>query len=136
MASLISLLPLTQGFTDEIYFAIPIVVFMVPIVDVWLAFFRRIVNRKNPFSKDKNHVHHRIIRLGLSPTLCVSILLVIGLYFDVVSLFPIFYIHLFQKFLPYFFIFIIINVIILLNILNYVEEKKRLESIESANNKH
>lgn len=123
LASLISLLPYIQGFTDEIYLVVPIVVLMVPIVDTWLAFFRRIVNGKNPFSKDKKHVHHRLIRLGLSPMQSVSILLTIGLYFDLISLLPILYIDLVPNFVPYFFIFIMINIAVMLSLLGDFEEK-------------
>ena len=38
----------------------------IPMYDTIYTFFRRIINRKNPFTPDKEHLHHKLIRLGLS----------------------------------------------------------------------
>ena len=43
-----------------------IIVLAVPIFDTLIAFTRRILAKKSPFSADKEHIHHRIIRLGLT----------------------------------------------------------------------
>lgn len=46
--------------------AIAVAVLIVPIFDSLRIFFIRVVNRKSPFRGDRNHIHHRLLRLGLS----------------------------------------------------------------------
>ena len=45
---------------------IPIIVLGIPITDTLLAFFRRLVQGVHPFVADKEHIHHRLLNLGLS----------------------------------------------------------------------
>lgn len=123
LVSLITLLPLNQGFTDEIYYLIPVVALLVPIVDTSLSFFRRILKRKNPFSKDKKHLHHRLRQLGLSPLNTIVALFAVSLFFDLISLIPVYHINLIPNFIPYFFIFAVINVVFLICVLRYFEKK-------------
>lgn len=42
------------------------VLFIVPFFDTFRVFIIRVLNKKNPFTADKNHVHHVLINLGLS----------------------------------------------------------------------
>tara|TARA_B100000315_G_C14592351_1_gene596615 strand:- start:2865 stop:3926 length:1062 start_codon:yes stop_codon:yes gene_type:complete len=123
LVSLITLLPLNQGFTDEIYYLIPVVALLVPIVDTSLSFFRRILNRKNPFSKDKKHLHHRLRQLGLSPQNTILVLFTVSLFFDLVSLIPVYHINLLPNFIPYFFIFAVINIVFMICALRHFEKK-------------
>jgi UDP-GlcNAc:undecaprenyl-phosphate GlcNAc-1-phosphate transferase len=44
--------------------ALTFAILMGPIFDTLRVFVLRIVNGKSPFSADRNHIHHRILRLG------------------------------------------------------------------------
>ena len=121
--SLITLLPLKQGYTDEIYYLIPVITLLIPIIDTTFAFFRRIFKGTSPFLKDSEHFHHRLGKLGLTPVKSISILFLVGFYFDLTALIPVFNINLIPKFIPIYFIFIIINVAILVAILRRQEKK-------------
>jgi UDP-GlcNAc:undecaprenyl-phosphate/decaprenyl-phosphate GlcNAc-1-phosphate transferase len=60
-----------SGFIDEtgrIPLYIPIIALAVPLLDIGLAFSRRLLNGHHPFHADLDHVHHRIERmLGYGP---------------------------------------------------------------------
>lgn len=45
---------------------IPMIVFGLPILDTFMAFFRRVRQGINPFKADRKHIHHRLLQLGLS----------------------------------------------------------------------
>lgn len=45
---------------------IPILALGLPILDTTLSFVRRIGNGKSPFEADREHLHHRLLALGLS----------------------------------------------------------------------
>ena len=45
---------------------IPIIVLVVPLSDTVLAVFRRIKGRKHIFKADKEHLHHKMLNIGLS----------------------------------------------------------------------
>ena len=121
--SLITLLPLNQGYTDEIYYLIPVITLLIPILDTTFAFFRRIFKGTSPFLKDSEHFHHRLRKLGLTPVKTISILFLIGFYFDLTALIPTFNINLIPMFIPIYFAFIIINVVILVALLRREEKK-------------
>lgn len=46
--------------------AIAMAILIGPIFDVLRVFFLRILNRRSPFVADNNHLHHRLLRLGLT----------------------------------------------------------------------
>ncbi len=127
LVSLITLLPLNQGHTDEIYYLIPVITLLIPITDTVFAFSRRILKGISPFTKDANHFHHRLEKLGLTPGKAISILFVIGFYFDLTAMVPVFQINLIPNFIPKYFIFIIVSVAILIYILQKAEKKQSHE---------
>ena len=127
LVSLITLLPLNQGHTDEIYYLIPVITLLIPIMDTTFAFFRRVLKGINPFTKDAKHFHHRLEKLGLSPGKAISILFIIGFYFDLTAMVPVYRIHLIPNFIPIYSIFIIVNVAILIFILQRIEKKQSHE---------
>lgn len=59
--------------------AIAVAVLLVPIFDSLRVFFIRILHRESPFKGDRNHIHHRLQRLGLTATQIVSILSVFNI---------------------------------------------------------
>ena len=127
LVSLITLLPLNQGHTDEIYYLIPVITLLIPIMDTTFAFFRRVLKRISPFTKDASHIHHRLEKLGLSPGKVISILFIIGFYFDLTAMVPVYRINLIPSFIPIYSIFIIVNVAILIFILQRIEKKQNHE---------
>lgn len=54
-------------------------ILFLPIVDTLRVFTLRVFNGKSPFSPDKNHLHHRLVDLGLNQVLTLTALLVINL---------------------------------------------------------
>ena len=124
LASLITLLPLNQGYTDEIYYLIPVITLLIPIMDTTFAFSRRVLKGINPFTKDASHFHHRLEKLGFSPDKTIAILFVIGFYFDLTAMVPVYRINLIPNFIPIYSIFIIVNVAVLIFILQRIEKKQ------------
>ena len=45
---------------------IPITILAVPLADTFLAIVRRIWSGRSPFHADKEHIHHRLLEIGLS----------------------------------------------------------------------
>jgi len=125
LVALITLLPLNQGYTDEIYYLIPVITLLIPILDTTFAFFRRVVKGTSPFLKDSEHFHHRLGKLGLTPVKSISILFFIGFYFDLTAMVTAYNINLVPKLIPIYFIFIIINIAILITVLKQKEKKHR-----------
>jgi UDP-GlcNAc:undecaprenyl-phosphate/decaprenyl-phosphate GlcNAc-1-phosphate transferase len=125
LVSLITLLPLNQGHTDEIYYLIPVITLLIPIMDTTFAFSRRILKGISPFTKDANHFHHRLEKLGLSPGKAISILFAIGFYFDLTAMVPVYQVLLIPNFIPIYFIFTIVCVAILIFILQRIEKKQK-----------
>lgn len=46
--------------------AIAVAVLIVPVFDSLRIFFIRVINKRSPFKGDRNHIHHRLLRLGLN----------------------------------------------------------------------
>ena len=53
---------------------LPFAVLAIPLADLTLAIFRRIRAGKSPFSSDKEHLHHRIMRAGNTQTRTAAIM--------------------------------------------------------------
>ena len=123
--SLITLLPLSQKHTDEIYYLIPIITLLIPILDTTFAFFRRLLKGTSPFSKDVQHFHHRLANLGFSQLKTITILFLICFYFNLTALLPAHTINLIPNFIPIYFLFVIGNIVVFLYLLNRLEKKKQ-----------
>ena len=63
--AVLSIMGLTKMATTVSIF-LPILVLGVPIFDTLLAIIRRLVNRTPIFSPDKDHLHHRLLAMGMS----------------------------------------------------------------------
>jgi UDP-GlcNAc:undecaprenyl-phosphate/decaprenyl-phosphate GlcNAc-1-phosphate transferase len=66
-------------FSGQTYFffaplLIPIVILGVPLVDTAFSFLRRVVQRRSFHAPDREHLHHRLMRLGHGPRRAVLIL--------------------------------------------------------------
>lgn len=63
--SVLAIMGLTKSATVVSLF-LPVIILGIPILDTTLAIFRRFHNGKPIFSPDKEHLHHRLLDLGLS----------------------------------------------------------------------
>ncbi len=63
-----------QGPGGRINIIIPIIILAIPIGDTGIAFFRRLNKGRHPFKPDKDHLHHRLIHMGLSHRQAVHII--------------------------------------------------------------
>lgn len=67
--------------TTRVPLHIAAILLAIPIGDTSVAFFRRLNKGRHPFKPDKDHLHHRLIQLGLSHRQAVHIIyLAAGLY--------------------------------------------------------
>ncbi len=102
---------------------IPIVLLSIPIIDTLLAIIRRANKKKNIFQADKEHIHHRLLYLGIPYKKVIILIYFICFYLGVISLLSLW--------LPKEFIFILllivgINVFIGLYILKIVEDHVKI----------
>ncbi len=65
---------------------IPFIALGLPIFDTLFAFLRRIITGKNPFSADKEHIHHRLLASGLNQKQTVTVLYIICIVFGAIAL--------------------------------------------------
>jgi UDP-GlcNAc:undecaprenyl-phosphate GlcNAc-1-phosphate transferase len=66
-------------FSGQTYFffaplLIPVVILAVPLIDTGFSFARRLLQRKSFHTADREHLHHRLMRLGHGPRRSVTIL--------------------------------------------------------------
>jgi UDP-GlcNAc:undecaprenyl-phosphate GlcNAc-1-phosphate transferase len=74
-----------QKSEGNIALLVPIITLAVPIGDTILAFFRRLNKGQHPFNPDKDHLHHRLLFLGLSHRQAVHIIYLFSLLFGVAA---------------------------------------------------
>ena len=65
---------------------IPILVMFIPLADTLLAILRRIKYRKGIFTRDQHHLHHKMLRLGLSPRVINYIFYTITFLFGMIAI--------------------------------------------------
>lgn len=67
-------------------FFIPIIILIIPILDTLFAIIRRKLRGKPIFSADKDHVHHQLIRMNLSPKKTVLIIYLVDFLFAIATM--------------------------------------------------
>jgi UDP-GlcNAc:undecaprenyl-phosphate GlcNAc-1-phosphate transferase len=91
MIAAISLLHDRKG-ALTITLLLPVVLLALPILDTTLALCRRILGLRHPFRGDTEHLHHRLLRLGLTPrqvvVIAASVSGLLGLTAFVLTLLP------------------------------------------------
>ncbi|HZK44071.1 MAG TPA: MraY family glycosyltransferase [Syntrophomonadaceae bacterium] len=65
---------------------VPIVILGIPIFDTFFAIVRRINNKAPIFQPDKDHLHHRLLALGMNHTKCVLVIYGISGVFAAVAI--------------------------------------------------
>ncbi|MGA9117267.1 MAG: exopolysaccharide biosynthesis polyprenyl glycosylphosphotransferase [Bacteroidota bacterium] len=66
---------------------VAVVILGVPVVDTTVAFFRRLTRGAHPMRPDKEHIHHRLMDLGLTHRQTVAAIWAISAFNGVVALF-------------------------------------------------
>jgi UDP-GlcNAc:undecaprenyl-phosphate GlcNAc-1-phosphate transferase len=64
----------------------PVLVFALPVADTGLAIVRRFIDGAPIFTADRDHIHHRLLKLGLSPRRAVLVLYGVCFLFGLVGL--------------------------------------------------
>ena len=85
----IAVLPLIGGISKAAAFGtlmVPITLLTVPIVDTCLAILRRLRHKRSIVSPDKEHVHHKLLALGLSERQILTVIYAFSAYLGVVSI--------------------------------------------------
>jgi UDP-GlcNAc:undecaprenyl-phosphate GlcNAc-1-phosphate transferase len=65
-----------------------ILTFAIPIIDTAVVMMRRIREKRSPFSADKNHFHHTLLRIGLTHSQSVMTIYFMAFAFGVLGIFP------------------------------------------------
>jgi UDP-GlcNAc:undecaprenyl-phosphate GlcNAc-1-phosphate transferase len=100
---------ITQQVQSVVRPVAPLLILAVPIVDTVTVMMTRIIKGKSPFCADRNHLHHLLLRLGLSKKRCVAVILLMSAFFSSIAVVgtilrvPEHY--LFATFLLYFFLY-------------------------------
>lgn len=69
-----------------ISFVIPIFILAIPIFDTLIAIVRRLVQKRSISSPDSSHLHHRLMKLGMTQKQTVLFLYVLGAMFSVAAI--------------------------------------------------
>lgn len=69
-----------------ISFIIPILIFALPILDTTLAIIRRILKKQPIFKPDKEHLHHLLLKFGLSQKQTAIIFYIITLLLSIIAI--------------------------------------------------
>lgn len=56
----------SNGFENSVPFQYLIILFSLPILDMSFVVLNRVLNKLNPLKPDANHIHHRMIKAGIS----------------------------------------------------------------------
>ena len=96
--SLLSIKLLTIPVSGVMWSYNPLVVafapLMVPCLDVIRVFTHRIRNGRDPFMPDKNHIHHKLLGIGLNPRLTMITIVTVSLLLSLLNLYASQYINI------------------------------------------
>ncbi len=98
---------------------IPIVLLAIPIIDTLLAIIRRANKKKYIFKADKEHIHHRLLNLGIPYRKVIILIYLFCIYLGLISLASL---GVPKEFTFILFLVIGINVFIGLYVLNLIEK--------------
>ena len=70
---------LYQMKTSDIKMYMPLLILAVPIIDITFSSFRRILKGTSPFKPDAEHIHHKLLKFGLSQNKAVLVLVVFSI---------------------------------------------------------
>lgn len=96
----------------KVNFIIPFTFIIVPVFDVFRVFIVRIYNKKSPFMADKSHIHHKLMRVGLSQRKALIVILLMALFYISLNLLLLEFISNTEVFIIDILIYILFNVII------------------------
>ncbi|MGI5882080.1 MAG: glycosyltransferase family 4 protein [Dethiobacteria bacterium] len=88
---------------------IPILILGLPITDTFYVMWRRFKNGRSIFQADRGHIHHMLLRLGLTPRQTTIVLYLISLYFGGAAIF----FHQFNSPTAWYFIPVIFLIVLL-----------------------
>ncbi|MCD6328116.1 undecaprenyl/decaprenyl-phosphate alpha-N-acetylglucosaminyl 1-phosphate transferase [bacterium] len=71
--------------TVAVALLVPICSMAVPLMDTGLAFLRRVFRGEHPFKGDREHLHHRLLAIGLSQRQAVIFIYFICVYLGVIA---------------------------------------------------
>jgi len=77
----------TQKAPTVIAVAIPVVSFGLPILETSLSVLRRLIGGRPVFTADREHIHHKLLQMGLSHRQVVIVLYAVSALFGLLSLF-------------------------------------------------
>lgn len=60
---------------------------LIPLLDAARVFINRVRKRRNPFKPDKTHIHHKLLALGFSQRVTLSIIMVWAMFYIVINMF-------------------------------------------------
>ena len=69
------------GVEEEVFVFVPLLALGFPVLDTVLSVTRRLLDRRDPFSGDRDHIHHRLDALGLGPRASLAVLYALSLSF-------------------------------------------------------
>jgi UDP-GlcNAc:undecaprenyl-phosphate GlcNAc-1-phosphate transferase len=101
-----------------ISFLIPISILFIPIFDTTLAFFRRILNGKNPLMADNEHIHHKLLKKGYSEKKVFYTLMFLDFIFSLLAIASVFFENSFRIILL---LILIVVAFIMIIYLNYIK---------------
>jgi UDP-GlcNAc:undecaprenyl-phosphate GlcNAc-1-phosphate transferase len=119
--ALFSVQLINQVPTEPIYFngiylssayGVVLAISIVPIFDTARVFFLRLYNKTHPFKGDNNHIHHRLLKMGLSPSQIALILGSFTLGLIIISL-------SFQSLAAIYQVFILLSITLVLNLISF-----------------
>jgi UDP-N-acetylmuramyl pentapeptide phosphotransferase/UDP-N-acetylglucosamine-1-phosphate transferase len=101
---------------NEIYlssaFGVVAAITIVPVFDTARVFFLRLYNKTHPFKGDNNHIHHRLLKMGLTPSQIALILGSFTLSLVIIAL-------SFQSLAAIYQVIILFSITLLLNLISF-----------------
>ncbi|RMG65928.1 MAG: hypothetical protein D6715_07765 [Calditrichaeota bacterium] len=77
--------------SNNVYFLAALVLLGVPLTDTLTSFLRRLGRGENPFKPDREHIHHRLLKLGLTHGQTVVLMWLFGLFYMVLGVLMVYY---------------------------------------------
>ena len=72
--------------TAGIALVLPLIALLLPLADLTIAFFRRALRGRNPFTGDRKHLHHKLVEMGFSPKEAVRLFYLLTINLGLIAL--------------------------------------------------